>query len=204
MSSSQPKHFSQVEQESGSISEEQAKSYATYVLSLFDKPRPTDEKTLTIERDFVFDFLKTSTTYFRKHSSATNHCTKLQDKLNAATEQLEQPQTMVKHQQALQESQKSLIDAQQQQLAVAAPGRTPRTTTTDASPRDYQPPSQPPASERNDERRIKMNELVTRPELFDGRPMPRKWIDKYRNAIRNNDWLDRQAVCYFSGFQREA
>ena len=45
-----------------------------------------------------------------------------------------------------------------------------------------------------------MNELVIRPEVFDGvKPKPRKWLDDYEDATQANGWTDRIAVKYKRG-----
>ena len=48
---------------------------------------------------------------------------------------------------------------------------------------------------------IKMNELVIKPETFDGeRPKPRRWIQDYNEAILANGWSDQLAVKYLPMF----
>lgn len=48
---------------------------------------------------------------------------------------------------------------------------------------------------------IKLNELVKRPEMFDGqKPPARKWIDDYEKAAEVNGWNDKLKVRYFSTF----
>lgn len=48
---------------------------------------------------------------------------------------------------------------------------------------------------------IKLNELVKKPEQFDGyKPPARKWIDDYENASNANGWSENQKVKYFSTF----
>ena len=48
---------------------------------------------------------------------------------------------------------------------------------------------------------IKLNELVIRPETFDGiRPKPRRWLEDYNEAIIANGWDDYIAVKYFPTF----
>jgi len=45
---------------------------------------------------------------------------------------------------------------------------------------------------------IKLNELVVKPELFDGKnPKPRKWIEDFIDAYESNGWNDTIAVKYF-------
>lgn len=49
--------------------------------------------------------------------------------------------------------------------------------------------------------KIKLNELVIRPEPFDGvKPNPRKWLDNYERAARANGWSDIIMVTYFPTF----
>ena len=48
---------------------------------------------------------------------------------------------------------------------------------------------------------IKLNELVVRPEKFDGvRTAARRWLEDYESAAVANDWEDRIMVKYFSTF----
>lgn len=48
---------------------------------------------------------------------------------------------------------------------------------------------------------IKLNELVIKPAMFDGsKPLPRKWIEEYKDAIDANGWSDFIAVKYFQTF----
>lgn len=48
---------------------------------------------------------------------------------------------------------------------------------------------------------IKLNELVKKPEVFDGiRPPPRKWIDDFEKASEANGWTEQQQSKYFSTF----
>jgi len=48
---------------------------------------------------------------------------------------------------------------------------------------------------------VKLNELVVKPELFDGeRPKPRRWLQEYNEAILANGWSDLIAVKYLPTF----
>ena len=48
---------------------------------------------------------------------------------------------------------------------------------------------------------IKLNELVLKPQSFDGRkPSPRQWIDEYERAARANGWSESSMVHYFQTF----
>lgn len=48
---------------------------------------------------------------------------------------------------------------------------------------------------------IKLNELVLKPETFDGiNPQPRKWIDDYEKAAKTNNWTDEITTKYFPTF----
>lgn len=48
---------------------------------------------------------------------------------------------------------------------------------------------------------IKLNELVIRPEQFDGeKPRPRRWIADYNEAILANGWSDAIAIKYLPTF----
>ncbi|GLJ59014.1 hypothetical protein SUGI_1488500 [Cryptomeria japonica] len=48
---------------------------------------------------------------------------------------------------------------------------------------------------------IKLNELVLKPETFDGtKPKPRKWIQSYNEAIMANGWSDKIAIKYLPTF----
>jgi len=52
---------------------------------------------------------------------------------------------------------------------------------------------------------IRLNELVLRPEVFDGtRPRPRRWLEDYGEAIVANGWSDYISVKYFPTFLRGA
>jgi hypothetical protein len=48
---------------------------------------------------------------------------------------------------------------------------------------------------------IKMNELVVKPETFDGqKPKPRKWLEDFKEAAESNGWNDEIMVKYFRTF----
>ena len=54
-------------------------------------------------------------------------------------------------------------------------------------------------------RAIKLNELVKKPECFDGyKPPARKWIDDYEKASEANEWSEVLMVEYFPTFLEKA
>jgi len=70
-------------------------------------------------------------------------------------------------------------------------------------------PSKPTASrevleiQRNPKNVIKLNELVMKPEPFDGeKPRPRRWISDYEEAMIANGWSEEIAIKYFPTFLR--
>jgi len=64
---------------------------------------------------------------------------------------------------------------------------------THEAPRSVIVPTKTPA--------IKLNELVKKPESFDGyKPPSRKWIDNYEKASEANDWSEQLMVRYFPTF----
>ena len=55
--------------------------------------------------------------------------------------------------------------------------------------------------QRNPKNIIKLNELVMKPEPFDGeRPRPRRWISDYEEAMLANGWSEEIAIKYFPTF----
>jgi len=69
---------------------------------------------------------------------------------------------------------------------------------------DYATPRKPILSQREIPP-IKVNELVKKPESFDGhKPPARKWLDDFEKAADVNGWSDQQMVKYFSTFLEKA
>ena len=57
----------------------------------------------------------------------------------------------------------------------------------------------PPLSSEN--KTVKLNELVIKPEIFDGeRPKPRRWIQDFNETILANGWSDEIAIKYLPTF----
>lgn len=58
-----------------------------------------------------------------------------------------------------------------------------------------------PSFESKTETRIKLNELVQRPDVFDGKQSnARRWIEDFEAAAEANDWTENVKIKYISAF----
>lgn len=188
------------EKQGNILTDEQAKTAAARIVNMLDK-KLGDSKEDVSERDWIVDALKVFSQVNRHANAYLKKCQDLKLKLDETIAATTSKDEMIKNLQTMQTQQQQLLNMQQSQIAALS-----ETRPVVADQTRQEVPAQSPTVEASRDRvvdncRIRVNELVTKPENFDGqKPMPSKWLDRYKCSIRNNDWTDRQAVNYFSGF----